>query len=161
MKYRFLQTLLIITVLISAGCYQTTSELALRLKYQLRDGRFDELYDESSDFLHANVSRAEFIRRMKIVATKFKAVDPTLNMERDANLEKGLFGSRDEETVRAAIYRLRKDDQSLTIMIDWDQNGKLWDLSAFPSDGLAEGCRIPGVTYQQTSHEPTLSEPCP
>ena len=145
-----------------AGCKATKSELAAKLISQLRQERFAELYDESSDMLHSNVAKGEFIQRMKIAVTKLKAIDENLNFERDWNFEKGLIGSRDESLLVTSVHRLKKGDKDVVVVFYWeDDTEKFFDFGVLPYPGTSEGCAVHGVAYQTTSRSPTLDDPCP
>ena len=159
MKRFLLLKILILTFtfsLISCGAQQYF--LLISLRSQLQHERFGELYDQSADSVHVNVSREEFIQRLKVVVTKLKAIDEGLNFQRDIETEK-MFS--DDSTRISAYQKLEKEGKSVVVIFTWDGTGKFRDLSVHPANGTSQGCTVYGVSYKTISVSPSLATPCP
>jgi hypothetical protein len=162
MKRFQLPTMLILTFTVSlVACNVQKQVLVRNLRSQLLAEKFGELYDQSNDSVHLNVSSAEFVRRMKVAVTKLKSIDESLNFQRDIETEKMFSGVGDESIMIRAYQKLEKDGKGVVVMLYWDNTGKFRDLSVVPLTGTSEGCGVPGVSYTTISVPPTLTTPCP
>ena len=87
-----------------------------KLRQQLMDEKFDQIYDESSDISRAQLSREEFLDRIKVATHELKDVDPGLNWRRvDASPEPAVY--RDDNW---SSLNLERDGQKVNIQLDWD-----------------------------------------
>ena len=122
--------------------------LIWRLNSQLREGQFEQLYDEAAERLRSNVTKGKFIQRMKTAVAKLKAIDPDLNFQRDREWERSINPSGDESFLISAYQRLRKGDEFLLVNFNWDTEGEFFELVVFPSAETLEEYRVHGVGYQ-------------
>lgn len=92
-----------------------------RLRQQLLDERFDEIYDESSNITRAQVPKEEFVKRIRAVDSELKSIDPKLEWQRV------------EESPEPAVYydenwsslKLENDGRKVNIQLDWGPPFKL------------------------------------
>jgi hypothetical protein len=120
-------------------------KLVKELTSQLREERFEELYEGASSSLHLNVTKEKFIQRMKIAVTKMKAIDENLNFRRDLEMEEGFQA---HELSILSIQELKKDGKSASVLIHWDTDGSFRDIRVFPTEGTAIEYAVYGVSYQ-------------
>lgn len=121
--------------------------LMKNLNSQLKEEKFEQLYEEASDLLRLNVDKEKFITRMKIAAAKLKAIDGNLAFQRDIETEKRIRAiTEDDESVLLTVYqRLEKDNKSVLVSVSWTSKGKFLDLSVLPTQGTSEEYRVYGV----------------
>src|SRR5262249_25951390 len=95
--------------------------LIKNLNSQLKEEKFEQLYEEADDSVHLNVTKERFVKRMKMAVTKLKTIDPNLNFQTDTSLENGFLG--DDLLIRS-VHELEKGDKSVSVLFHWDVNGK-------------------------------------
>src|SRR5687768_16727321 len=57
--------------------------LIKNLNSQLREEKFEQLYEEADDSVHLNVTKERFVKRLKMAVTKLKTIDQNLNFQTD------------------------------------------------------------------------------
>lgn len=125
-------------------------KLIKNLNSQLREEKFEQLYEEAGDGLHLNVTKEKFVQRMEKAVTKLKAIDENLNFQRDIETEemiKGINGD-DDSFLITAIQKLEKDGKSVLVSFYWTGKGTFQDISVLPNPGTSEEYRVYGVSYQ-------------
>jgi hypothetical protein len=123
------------------------------LNSQLREEKFEQLYEEADDLVHLNVTKEKFVRRMKIVVTKLKAIDENLAFQRDLETEKRVKAvtENDESVLLIAIENLEKDGKSVSVGLNWTSKGKFFDLWIQPTQGTSEEYNVYGVSAHRYS----------
>lgn len=121
-------------------------ELVAKMHSLLREENFERLYDEANENLRLNVTKERFVRRMKLTAAKLKAIDAGLNFKRDAALERSF--PTDESRTVLAMERLKGDGKSVLVYLNWDGDGKFYDLAVFPESDTSQEYAVIGVHGQ-------------
>ncbi|HEX8734791.1 MAG TPA: hypothetical protein VF721_05665 [Pyrinomonadaceae bacterium] len=110
---------------------------AEQLRWQLKNKQFGKLYDESTDFIHRNISREEFIERTSKIVEEMERVDKDINWQPNDNLGTTYaVETYTKNTYLTAYKKLGKDKQKILIHMGWehvDGKMKLSHLSAFTS----------------------------
>lgn len=157
--YLFLGLIFIGALYIGLTNYRNdTDRLLTRFNAQLKEEKFEELYDESSDHLHLNVAREEFVRRMKVAVGKLKSIDPELAFQTGRELETEIFGrsENDGSDHLMRLQRLKKNDVSVGMLVYWDKGGifpKFTDFGVIATGEDAHKYQTPSVSYK------TISDP--
>jgi hypothetical protein len=124
-------------------------KLIKKLNSQLREDKFEQLYEEASDNLHLNVTKEQFVQRMKKAVLKLKAIDKNLNLQRDIETEKMMKITGDDESILiTAFQKLEMDGKSVLVAFYWTPKGNFSDIQVFPNPGTSEEYRVYGVSYQ-------------
>ena len=99
--------------------------LLTRFNSQIKEGKFEQLYEESSDSFHLNVTKEEFVHRMKIAVGKLKNLDANLDFKTEKQIEWEYFGKDeyDDSTQFRRIQKLEKDNVSAVILVYWENEG--------------------------------------
>jgi hypothetical protein len=125
---------IILIVLISFGCsmyYEKANDQAVeRLNTLIKQGNYDEIYNQSSEILRRSISKEEFISKMKIATEQMKQVDETLTWEKDETM---LF---DKSVFRVEDFSYRvvsKNGKKAGIQIDWNTPFQLCSLHVLPN----------------------------
>jgi hypothetical protein len=128
--------------------YATPSKSTLldRLTARLREGKFEQLYDESTDLLHRNVTRERFVHRMRDAVARMRAIDPGLNFKRDESMEEMLAHFGDESVLKMAAEKLEGEGKSASVLIHWDGEGNFSDISVLPGPETPQEYRVIGVS---------------
>jgi len=140
-----------------AGCQlfgrPSKERLIEDLNAQLREGKFEEVYDEANDSIHSNVTRERFVQRMKIAVSKLKSIDENLAFQRDSATEKILrdVDAYDDSLVLMVFQTLEKDGKSVSVGYAWTNKGKFFDLWVSPNPGTAAEYEVLGVAGQYYS----------
>lgn len=121
-------------------------KLLKELTSRLMEGKFEELYEEASGFVHSNVSKEEFVRRVKIATTKLKAIDGNLNFQTDRDAEMALTDDDGSITIRA-VQQLGEGDKFVTVLIYWNSKGEFFNLSVVPKSGTSKEYQVHGVSH--------------
>ena len=153
MKNKRIQLLLLALFVIASSAYLTsckanTDKLVQELASTLREENFDELYEQSSDLLHLNVTKEQFVRRMKIAAAKLKAIDEKLNFQRYREMEAALPAT-DESILMRAIRKIEKGDKSVSVLIYWDHQAKFNNLVVLPEPGTSKEHEVLTILYKE------------
>ena len=153
MKNKRIRLLLLALFVVAPAAYLTsckanTDNLVQELTSNLREENFDGLYEQSSDLLHLNVSREQFVRRMKIAVTKLKAIDERLNFQRYREMETGLPDTDDSISIRA-VRKLEKGDKSARVLIYWDSKAKSNNLVVLPEPGTSKEYEVLTILYKE------------
>ena len=116
-------------------------KLIKNLNAQLKAETFEQLYEEADDSIHLDVTKERFVKRMKIAATKLKAIDENLTFQRDLEME-SWTGHADGPYSLAAYQKLEKDGKAVTVCFNWTTDGRFRDVSVLPSQELLKniGC---------------------
>jgi hypothetical protein len=122
--------------------------LIKNLNSQLREEKFEQLYEEADDSVRLNVTKERFVKRMKMTVTKLKTIDQDLNFQRDTSMENGFLG--DDLLIRS-VQELEKGDKSVSMLVHWDVDGKFFDMSVLPNSGTSEEFRVIGVSAKSYS----------
>jgi hypothetical protein len=118
------------------------------LNLQLREEKFEQLYEEADDSVHLNVTKERFVKRMKSAVTKLKTIDQNLNFQTDTSVENGFLG--DDLLIRS-LHELEKGDKSVLVLFHWDVDGKFFDMSVLPNPGTSEEFLVIGVSAKSYS----------
>ena len=137
-------------------------KLFANLIEQMNEGKYEDIYENSSELLRLNVDKAEFSERMNNVYRKLKQTDGKLNFRRDKEEETSIFKiqrNSDEAVSRSSpntqnfiIERLGNGDDEITVMIFWDKNGlvpKFSDIAIFPNNDQRQDLRVVGLLYKK------------
>jgi hypothetical protein len=128
--------------------------LIKNLTAQLREEKFEQLYEEADDFVRLNVTKEKFVQRMKIAVAKLKAIDENLNFQRDMETEKSMkeimkgINEDAESSLITAYQKLEKDGKSVLVTFHWTTKGNFFDIDAIPTQGTSEEYRVHGVSYK-------------
>jgi len=121
---RLLKTGLILFVVAGIlSCNYSPNLLAERLKRQLKEKRYEQIYDESSDFMQRNIAKSEFIARSKEIVAELEEYDPELNWS-----ESFIIG--DSSGIDGKRYFVRKElgqgSNRVIVLMNWltNENGK-------------------------------------
>jgi len=110
--------LLFLVVACSIG-YREANNLAVeKLRQQLVNEKFDDIYDQSSGITKAQLSREEFVEKIGIATGKLREIDPNLNWRRDerGSPEEGVY--RDDNW---SSLILEKNGRRIDVQLDWGQ----------------------------------------
>jgi hypothetical protein len=118
------------------------------LNSQLREGKFEQLYEEADDLVRLNVTKERFVKRMKMAVTRLKTIDENLAFQRDVATEDSLeTRNGDGESYSLfAFQKLEKGGKSVSVCFSWTRSGKFLDLWAIPTNGTSEEYRVLGVS---------------
>ena len=127
--------------------------LIKNLNSQLREEKFEQLYEEADDFVRLNVTKEKFVKRMKMAITKLKTIDENLAFQRDIATEKsmGTINGEDESLSLTAFQKLEKEGKSVLVSFTWTGKGKFFDLWVMPTQGTSEEYRVLGVSGKSYS----------
>lgn len=134
-----------------------TDRMLTRFNTQLKEEKFEEIYDESSASVHLNVTKEEFVRRMRIAAGKLKSIDRELAFQMEREIEKQYLGEIDNNGYGQfrRLQKLDKDGVSVVIGVFWDDKGifpKFNDFFVVTGDRDARKYATPGVSYNKISN---------
>jgi hypothetical protein len=139
----------IVLVLTFAYCLVThkpnKAELIATLTSRLREAKFEQLYDDTGESVHLNVTKQTFVERMRTAVGKMKAIDPDLNLQKDISEEMLL---KSDEILIVSAHKLQKDGKSALVLFHWDKNGHFRDLGVIPDKGTSDEYAVYGVSYQ-------------
>jgi|GEM_PF-6885756 len=127
--------------------------LIKNLNSQLKEEKFEQLYEEACDLLRLNVTKEKFIKRMRIAAARLKAIDGNLAFQRDLETEKSIrWITDDDESVLLTAYQtLERNGKSVTVSISWTSEGKFFDLCVLPTRGTSQEYQVYGVAGKHYS----------
>ncbi|HEX9961307.1 MAG TPA: hypothetical protein VGB00_10265 [Pyrinomonadaceae bacterium] len=110
---------------------------AEKLRLQLKNKQFGKIYDESTDSVHRNVSREEFIERTSKIVEEMERVDENINWQPNDYLGKTFaVETYSQSTYLRAYKELGDDNRKILIQMSWEKvNGKIKfsHLTAFTS----------------------------
>ena len=115
-------TIVLFGILFITNCQHSPNFLAENFRVQIKNERFEQIYDESSDFVHLNSTKDEFVKKLAKAVAKMKEADPELNW-RD-NFDIG--DSSGIENTRIFIRKeLGQKPDQVAVLIDYwiDKNG--------------------------------------
>jgi hypothetical protein len=142
--------LIALLMLAVAGCLifskPSKERLLKNLSAQLREEKFEQLYEDADDSVRLNVAKEKFVQRMKKAATKLKEIDGDLNFQRDDETEEMMKASRDDSTQISTFQMLKKDGKSVLVAFYWTNKGKFSDIWAIPTQGTSEEYGVLGVS---------------
>ena len=114
------------------GCsvyYKHANDKAVEnLNEQIKNEKFAEIYDRSSNNLKANVTKSEFIEKMKLAVSKMKELDENLNWQKDESVlfDKSVFHDRNFS------YRaIKNGDKKIGLSIDWQESFAFCGFAVF------------------------------
>jgi hypothetical protein len=143
-------TLVVVLVSLTlVSCNLNKASLVKKLNSQIREEKFSELYDQSADIVSLNVTKEQFVNRMKILVRKLKSVDETLNFQDSPEWESNFSNSPDDQIIMRAFQTLGKDGKEVLIAYYWDSEGKFWDLWVNPINGTSQEYDVPGVICKE------------
>jgi hypothetical protein len=123
------------------------------LKQQLEEQRFEEVYDESGDLMHLNVTKEQFVVRMTDVVSKLKEIDENLNFQRDKATEAIVNGTGSQDSpLIMVIQTLEKDNKSVAVMAIWRKQAQLtefFDLAVLPKNSASKEFAVTGISYKE------------
>ncbi len=111
---------LFLYIFVFYGCidYRKTNDSAVeKLRQQLIDERFDDIYDHSSDITRSQLTREEFIGKLKVATRELKDVDNELNWRRDERSSPDTGVYRDDNW---SSLVLEKNGRRVDVQLDWD-----------------------------------------
>ncbi len=117
----------------------------------LREERFEQLYEKASDTVFTNVSKEEFVRRMRAAAAKLKAIDPELNFKSDPVVENWVAG--DDKVRLTAARKLEGDGVSVTVIIQWNLDGQFYNISVTPDTATPKEFTVHGVSHRYVTDQ--------
>lgn len=155
--YLSLGLIILVALYFPFRSYQSnTDRLFARFSEQLKEERFEEIYNESSDTMRVSVTKEEFVGRMKVAAAKLKEIDRDLSFRRDKEAEDFIdrvrLNSEGEisPTLLKTYQILEKENKSVLVMVYWDNTGffpKFNDLSVQLKDKTPEYYAVKGINY--------------
>src|SRR5262245_53455307 len=104
-KKRLITLTVILFAIGLVACVPDKKTLTQNLESQIKEGKFSELYDQSSDYIQAKVTRVEFSKRMEKIAAQFRTIDEKLNFQRDQDTEDNFPGRRDDDPLGMCAFR--------------------------------------------------------
>ncbi|MDQ3801771.1 MAG: hypothetical protein M3384_20290 [Acidobacteriota bacterium] len=131
MAWKVFVGLILAFALFSSGCtvlWETSVELlSEKLRWQLKNKQFGEIYDESTDFIHRNISREEFIERTAEIAAGLERVDKDIKWQPNDYLQKTyVVETYNRSTYLKAYKELGEGKEKIIIHMSWeDVNGKM------------------------------------
>ena len=152
--YLFLGAILIAALYLGFTSYRNdTGRMLTKFNSQLKEEKFEELYDESSETVHLNVTKEEFVRRMKVAVRKLKNIDQDLNFQTGEHIEREIFLAEEDNTYSfRSVQKLEKDNISAVISIYWQNSGifpKFSDFNVITQSEYSEKYGTPGVSYNK------------
>ncbi|MGQ0543130.1 MAG: hypothetical protein ACT4O9_15000 [Blastocatellia bacterium] len=120
------------------GYYSDPDSLVWEFRGAFASREFKPLYQNSSDFMKANVSETEFVRRMTAVAEVLAEYDSEPNLRRNLELEdrireiRSASGDPDPPEYSFVILEIGHPEKAAQVHISWVRDGikpKLFDLS--------------------------------
>jgi hypothetical protein len=141
-------TLTLLAAAADTGCLRAGKPdkdvLLGRLNAQLREEKFEQLYEGADGGLRYEWAKETFVRRMKVVVAKLKEIDPDLNLQRDSEAERDHGLETDPPYSMMACQRLEKGDKSVLVLHSWNEKGEFHDLSVIPLSEASKKYRIHG-----------------
>lgn len=138
-----IQSAVLVIVAVSlalGGCmsYGPASDAAVeKLRMRLISENFDEIYSNTSGVTKAQLTRDEFVERIKEVSSELKSIDPEIHWQRSSH-------TADEAVFRDDNFswmHLEKDGRQLDVQLDWAPDFRLCAMSTF-TDINGSGKRI-------------------
>lgn len=127
-----------------------------RFNSQLREEKFEDIYDEASDSVHLNVNKEEFVRRMKVAVGKLKSIDKELAFQTGREIEWEVFGHSeyDDSSQFRRVQKLEKENISVGMLVYWENSGLFPKFNDFAVVGgeYSQKYRTPGVSYKTISN---------
>lgn len=128
---------------------------------KMKEGKYKDIYENSSDFLHLNADEEKFTERMKDALEKMKKADGDLNFERNREGE-SILKNMERETDKAVgretpnnrilvIQQLGEGDNKVTVLLFWEHRGlfpKFNDLAVIPTNNERQDLRVKGIAYK-------------
>lgn len=115
---------------------------------QLREEKFEQLYEEADDSIRLNVTKERFVKRMRMAVAKLKAIDENLDFQKDTAREMGFLS---EDPLIRCVQELENGDKSVSMLVHWDVDGKFFEMTVLPNPGTSEEFRVIGVSGQSYS----------
>jgi len=128
MNKKLTSIIFIISILASCSVVlqKANDRAAERLNTQIKQERYDEIYNQSSESLRRSITKEEFNSKMKIATERMKEFDDSLTWKKDetARFDKSVFHAENFS------YRIvSKNGNKTGIKIDWIESIKLCGLS--------------------------------
>lgn len=122
------------------GCsiqYKEANKQAVnKLNNQFKQENYDEIYQQSSNFLKRSISKEEFVLIVKRIREKMKDVDENLVWEEDKNTHFDQSVFRDDNFSHRIMS---KNGKKLQIQIDWNSPFRLCGLHVFQNPNESSG----------------------
>lgn len=122
-------------------------KLVGELNARLREGSFERLYEEADGYVHRNVTKEEFVRRMNAAAAKLRDVDGGLNFKRNESIESALM-PRGMTGLTTVAQTLGAGDKAVIIVAHWADDGKFLNLSVVPEIQTPSEYGVSGVSQR-------------
>ena len=129
---------------------------------KMKAGKYEDIYDDSSDLLQLNADPEDFRERMSDALEKMKSADGGLNFERDKELEQRIdFMQRESDKAVGRktpnnrilmIQKLGTGDNEVTVLLFWRYSGlfpEFNDLAVMPKKTERQDLRVKGITYTE------------
>lgn len=118
-------TSLIFLSLVLAGCkipYRDMNVQSVeRLRKQMVQERYEDIYDQSSDILRAQITKVEFVNGLKKAGEDLRAIDPELRWIRiEGSPEPAVYYDENWSSLH-----LEKDSRKADIQLDWNSGFRL------------------------------------
>ena len=111
---------LIVMTCLLVGCsfhYREGNDKAVeRLRQQLLDERFDEIYEDSSSITREQLTRDEFVEKIRNATSELKAFDKDLKWRRD---ERGSPETAVYSDDNWSSFNMEKNGRQINVQLDW------------------------------------------
>ncbi len=137
-------------------------KLFANLIEQVQEGKFENIYANSSDFLQLNANKEKFTDRMIDALEKMKQADGDLNFKRDLEREASIeYIERESDKVIGrntpndrilVIQKLGTGDNEVTVLLFWEYRGlipKFNDLAVMPKHSERQDLYVKGIAYKK------------
>lgn len=128
----FQKLLLLFFIIGLLGCSidyrEANKEAVERLRTQLVENKFEEIYKQSEDRLKIYISKEEFVENLKIAVAEMKEFDESLNWKQDEKADEHRV--HEVYSYKDASWRImEKNERKLSITIWWNENFTFCDLT--------------------------------
>lgn len=139
---RIFSLVLLGTIVLGASCTrQANIDAVDELRLRLISNQFEEMYENGSSVTRAQLSREDFISKMRAISDYLKDIDPEIKWSRSESLlyDPGVF--RDDNF---SSMDLESRDRKINVQIAWVDRFQLCGISVFsnPNDSSGLGFRF-------------------
>jgi hypothetical protein len=119
----------------SANYKEINDKSVEKLRSQIIEGKYEEIYAQSTSLVKSTISKAEFIERMEVAVKAMKEVDENLNWQKGGN-EDNFYN--DFPVTENSYRELVKDKKRIGIFIYWSD----FNLCGFEISSSVKGSQI-------------------
>lgn len=136
--------------------YQADEQRLLAIfNLQLKEEKYEEIYDNSANAAKRGATKEEFVKRMKDAVKKLKDIDSDLNIQYDSEWTH-LIASDNQENgdFIQSFQSLDKDGKSVEIGVSWSVEQlrpKLYDFYVLPKNEDSKSYEVVTVTHSLKS----------